>query len=125
MEINELLFGTVMKEPERYENRYVFKGNLKELSNNGFELKKEKEKIEELKIMIGKDDEVYYKKSGCGYFIIYKDMKDNKVIFMSGVPVWWIGDENLTNYYEDVENLIKADLVEEVSNELKKEFGGY
>jgi hypothetical protein len=116
LKIKEILYGTIMKEPDEYENRYIFKGKLNKLLNNGFVLKKENEVIEEIKTTIGKDDEVYYKKSGCGYFIVFKNDNEN-ITFMSGVPIWWIGDEDLTNYYEDVDNLIKSDLVEEVSNE--------
>lgn len=113
--VSEILYGTIMKEPERYENRYVFKDKLNKLLNNGFILKKENEVIEEIKTTIGKDDEVYYKKSGCGYFIIFKNDNEN-ITFMSGVPIWWIGDEDLTNYSEDIDELIKAGLVEKIED---------
>lgn len=114
LKIKERLFGTILKDQEKYDNRYVFKGKLKELVKYGFKVLKENDVVEELKSKVGKGQEVYYKKSGLGYFIIFKEDKD--LIFMSGVPVWWIGDEEGTNYYEDLDNLIKADLVEKVSN---------
>lgn len=112
LKIKERLFGTILKEQEEYTNRYSFKGKLEDLLNHGFIKLKENDVIEELKTKIGKDDEVYYKKSGCGYFIVYQE--NDVVMFMSGVPIWWIGDEDLTNYYSDVDSLIKADLVEKV-----------
>ena len=116
MKIKETLFGTLLQEPEKYENRYIFKGKLEDLSNCNFTKLKEKDVIKELKLEIGKEDIVYYKKSGCGYFIIFQ--YDESIVFMSGVPIWWIGDEKLTDYYNDINDLIKADLVEKVgSNE--------
>ena len=113
LKIKEILYGTIMKQPEEYENRYIFKGEPSELLNHGFVLKKENEVIEELKTTIGSNDEVYYKKSSCGYFIICKEDNEN-VLFMSGVPIWWIGDEDLTDYNEDLEDLIQAGLVEKI-----------
>ena len=115
LKIKEILYKTIMNDGEEYENRYIFKGKLNELLNNGFIKLKENDVIEELKLKVPKDDEVYYKKSGLGYFIICKDGDD--LLFMSGVPIWWIGDENETNYYEDLEKLIKADLVEKLESE--------
>ncbi len=112
LKIKERLFGTILKKQEEYENRYIFKGKLEDLLNHDFMKLKVNDVIEELKLKIGKDDEVYYKKSGCGYFIAYKD--EDFIVFMSGVPIWWIGDESLTNYYSDVDDLIKADLVEKI-----------
>lgn len=112
LKIEERLFGTILKEQEVYKNRYIFKGELEDLLNHDFMKLKENDVIEELKLKIGKDDEVYYKKSGCGYFIVYKD--EDFVVFMSGVPIWWIGDEDLTNYYSDVNDLIKDGLVEKI-----------
>ena len=114
LKIKEILFKTMLNDGEEYENRYLFKGNLKELLTNDFIKLKENDVIEELKIKISKDDEVYYKKSGLGYFIIYK--QDDYIVFMSGVPIWWIGDETATNYYDDLDNLIKANLVEKVDD---------
>ena len=119
LKIKERLFGTILKDQEKYDNRYVFKGELKELVKYGFKVLKENDAVEELKSKVGNGQEVYSKKSGLGYFIIFKD--DEDLIFMSGVPVWWIGDEEKTNYYEDLDNLIKDDLVEKV-NENKEYF---
>lgn len=112
LEIKERLFGTILKEQEEYTNRYIFKGILEDLLNHDFIKLKENDVIKELKVKISKDDEVYYKKSGCGYFIVFKE--NDYLVFMSGVPIWWIGDEDLTNYYSDVEELIEVGLVEKV-----------
>jgi len=114
LKIKERLFGTILKEQEKYDNRYIFKGNLQDLLKHNFIKLKENDVIEELKTKVGKNQEVYYKESGLGYFIIFKENED--IIFMSGVPIWWIGDEEETNYYRDLENLIKADLIEKVDD---------
>ena len=110
LKIKEILFKTLMSDGEEYDDRYLFKGKLDDLLNYQFTKLNENDIIEELKIKIKKDDNIYYKKSGCGYFIVYQE--NNYVIFMSGVPMWWIGDEDSTNYYDDLECLIKAGIVE-------------
>ena len=110
LKIKEILFKTLMSDGEEYDDRYLFKGKLDDLLNYQFTKLNENDIIEELKIKIKKDDNIYYKKSGCGYFIVYQE--NNYVIFMSGVPMWWIGDEDSTNYYDDLECLIKAEIVE-------------
>lgn len=115
LKIKERLFGTILKKQEKYDDRYIFKGELKELIKYNFKKIKENDVIEELKIKVGQEQEVYYKKSGLGYFVIFKENED--VVFMSGVPIWWIGDEEETNYYEDLKILIKAGLVEKVESE--------
>lgn len=112
MKIKERLFGTLLQEPEKYENRYIFKGKLEDLLKCGFVKLKENDVVEEIKTRVTKEDEVYYKKSGLGYFIIFKI--NDEIIFQSGVPIWWIGDEKLTDYYDDINDLIKADLVVKV-----------
>lgn len=110
--IIERLYKTILNDGEDYENRYIFKGKLEDLLKCGFAKLKENDVVEEIKTRVTKEDEVYYKKSGLGYFIIFKI--NDEIIFQSGVPIWWIGDEDKTNYYEDLETLIKADLVEKV-----------
>ena len=110
LKIKEILYRTILNDGKEYNGRYIFKGNLQELSKHNFIKLKENDVIEELKAKVGKGQECYYKKSGLGYFIIFKENED--IIFMSGVPIWWIGDEEETNYDEDLEDLIKADLIE-------------
>lgn len=110
--VKEILFGTLLQEPEKHENRYIFKGKLEDLLNYDFIKLKENDVIVELQIKIRKEDIIYYKESGCGYFVIYQD--DEFVVFMSGVPIWWIGDEEATDYYDDINELIRADLVEKM-----------
>lgn len=114
LKIKEKLFGTILKEQEEYNDRYIFKGELNELIKYKFKKLKENDVIEEMKYRVGKNQDIYYKKSGLGYFIIFKE-KEN-IIFMSGVPIWWIGDEYATNYYDDLNILIEADLVQKVSD---------
>ena len=112
MKIKEMLFKTILNDGYEYENRYKFKGKIEELVNFGFKKLNNGDSIKELKIKIGENDNVYYKKSGLGYFIVF--IENEEITFMSGVPIWWIGDEEETNYYSDLEELIKANIVEKL-----------
>lgn len=112
LKIKEILFKTMLEDGEIYDNRYIFKGKLEDLLKYGFIKLKEDDLIEELNHKIKKDEKIYYKKSGLGCFLIFQE--NDKIIFWSSVPIWWIGDENKTNYYKDLDGLIKADLVEKV-----------
>ena len=112
MKIKEILFKTILNDGYEYENRYIFKGKVEELINFGFKKLNDGDLIEELKIKVRKKDNVYYKKSGLGYFIIF--IENEEMIFMSGVPIWWIGDEEETNYYTDLDELIKANIVKKL-----------
>lgn len=110
MKIKEILYKTMLNDGEEYDDRYIFKGSLESLIDCCFTRLKENDEIEELKHKILKDEEIYYKKSGLGCFIIYQ--KNNEIVFYSSVPFWWIGDERETNYYEDLETLLKANIIE-------------
>lgn len=112
--IKEILYRTMLNDGEEYDDRYIFKGSLEDLLKYDFAKLKENDEVEELKHTIKSDEVIYYKKSGLGCFIVFED-KD-EIVFYSGVPVWWIGDENKTNYYEDLEKLIKDGLVEKLGN---------
>ena len=72
LKIKEILFKTILNDGEEYDNRYLFKGNLDNLLKYKFIKLNEGDIIEELKIKVSKDDNIYYKKSGSGYFIAYK-----------------------------------------------------
>lgn len=109
MKIREILFRTILNDGYEYDNRYEFIGKLEDLENYGFKKLSNGDKIKEIKVIVGKDDIIYYKTSGLGYFIIYKNYEE--IVFMSGVPVWWIGDEEKTNYYDDLDVLLKNNII--------------
>lgn len=114
LKIKEILFRTMLNEGQTYEDRYIFKGDINDLEKYNFRKLKPMEMIEELKVKVGQNENIYYKKSGLGYFIAF--IEDEKMVFMSGVPIWWIGDEEETDYYKDLELMKQGNLVEKVGD---------
>ncbi len=112
LKIKEILFKTMLSDGYEYEDRYIFKGKIEELKKFNFKKLNVNDLIEELKVKVGENENIYYKKSGLGYFIAF--IEDGKMVFMSGVPIWWIGDEEETNYYNDLLELENGGLVEKV-----------